>query len=128
MEFWKLWTEQITPEAVIRQRWHEKGRNLKPGDIVLLHDKSPIKGTYQLGIVESIKEGMDQLVRSCRVSYVIPSIKDKLHQYSGGKRITVSRSIQRLTLLLPVEEQDVKMDLNDKNELVSVKTGQELVK
>ena len=127
MEFWKLWTEQVTPEAVIRQKWHEKGRNLKPGDIVLLHDKSPIKGTYQLGIVESIKEGVDQLVRSCKVSYVIPYVKDKLHQYLGGKRITVSRSIQRLTLLLPVEEQNVKIGLNDKNELVSVETGQKLI-
>ena len=114
-EFWRMWSEQVVPESVIRQKWHETGRNFKPGDIVLLHESSHIKGKYTLGIVDSVKEGEDSLVRSCKVSYVIPNSKDKASSYTPGKRVVVSRSIQRMSLLLPVEEQSKPMTFkNDK--------------
>ena len=112
-EFWRMWSEQVVPESVLRQKWHETGRNYKPGDIVLLHESSPIKGKYTLGIVDSVKEGDDSLVRSCKVSYVIPNSKDKANSYTPGKRVVVSRSIQRMSLLLPVEEQSKPMTFKD---------------
>ena len=99
------------PESVIRQKWHESGRNLQPGDVVLLHEKSAIKGKYQMGIVETVKESRDKLVRSCTVSYTVPNTKDPIGAYTGGKKITVSRSIQRLTLLLPIEEQNCQLQV-----------------
>ena len=99
----------MTPEKVIRQRWHESGRNVKLGDVVLLHDKTAIKGKYRLGIVSSIKESMDKMVRSCTVTYTVPSGKDPVGTYNGGRKVSVTRSIQRLTVLLPVEEQDRKL-------------------
>ena len=104
-EFWDRWCQEVTPAQVIRQKWHQTGRNLACGDVVLIHDKSPIKGTYVLGIVESVNVGDDGLVRSCSVGYTIGSKKDPADKYTGGKRIVVSRSVQRLTLVLPVEEQ-----------------------
>ena len=125
-DFWSHWSSQVTPEAVIRQRWHHSGRNLQPGDIVMIHDKTNIKGRYLLGIVESIDPSKDQLVRSCKVSYTIPNVKDPIGTYSGGKKVTVSRSIQRLSLILPVEEQEhsvvvenniVKMSSNDQTKV-----------
>ena len=39
------------------------------------------------------------------MKYTIPNAKDTVGTYTGGRKITVTRSIQRLTLLLPVEEQ-----------------------
>ena len=41
--FWKSWSEEVTPEWIIRKKWHETSHNLKVGDIVLVHDKTPIK-------------------------------------------------------------------------------------
>ena len=110
-DFWSRWVQEVTPESIVRQRWHETGRNLQKGDIVLIHEKSAIKGGYTLGIVEEVKSSCDTLVRSCIVGYTIPNGKDHGKQYTGGKRISVSRSIQRLTLLLPVEEQHEKLDV-----------------
>lgn len=37
--FWARWTDEVTPECVIRQKWHETGRNLQNGDVVLVHDQ-----------------------------------------------------------------------------------------
>ena len=112
-DFWKRWAEQVTPEAIIRQKWHEQGRNLMEGDIVLIHDKGPIKGKYTLGIVDSVDKSQDQLVRSVKVGYMVPNGKDRSSEYTGGKRIVVSRSIQKLTLLLPVEDQDTMLQIRD---------------
>ena len=111
MDFWTRWTEEVTPESIVRQRWHETGRNLSVGDVVLIHEKSPVKGTYKLGLVESVKVSRDGLVRSCVVSYRIPSSQDLGNKYSGGRKVSVTRSVQRLSLLLPVEEQNVKLEI-----------------
>ena len=105
-DFWNRWTSDVTPIHVTRQKWNETKRNLKPGDIVLVHDKSPIRGKYMLGVVDEVKLSSDGLVRSCIVRYRIPSAKDGLEDYSGGKLIRISRSVQRLSLILGVEEQD----------------------
>ena len=83
----------------------------KACDVVLLHEKTPIKGTYQLGIVHTVKESQDQLVRSCAVAYTIPNARDPVGEYTGGKKIYVTRSVQRLTLLLPVEEQHCRLEV-----------------
>ena len=39
--------------------------------------------------------------------------KDKIHQNTGGKLITLSRSVQKLTLLLGVEEQNCQLVVSD---------------
>ena len=114
--------KEVTPESLIRQKWHETGRNLKIGDVVLLHENSALKGKYQLGIVDSIKEGKDNLVRSCAIRYTIPNPKDPVNIYSGGKHIRVTRSVQRLTLILPVEEQSIPLDVDVENKLVPLES------
>ena len=50
---------QVTPDWVVTQKWHETGRNLKVGDVVLVHDKSPMKGHYILAIVEAVSVGKE---------------------------------------------------------------------
>ena len=111
-DFWQRWTAEVTPMQVIRQKWHQTSRNLQIGDIVLVHDKSPLKGDYKMAVVESVKVSEDGLVRSGIVSYRIPNSKDALGEYSGGKLVKISRSVQRLSLLLAVEEQPGKMVVN----------------
>ena len=97
----------------MRQTWHETGRNLRNGDIVLIHEKGAIKGKYLLGMVDSVNVGRDGLVRSCSVRYTVPNARDPIGKYNGGRRIVVTRSIQRLTLLLPVEEQNSRLTVED---------------
>ena len=58
-----------------------------------------------MGLVEAVKESDDMLVRSCSVSYVVPSAKSLGNKYVGGRKVAVTRSIQRLSVILPVEEQ-----------------------
>ena len=64
-----------------------------------------------MGIVETGKESKDCLVRSCTIGYTVPNSKDRARRYSGWRRISVSRSVQHLTLLLPVEEQQMGLDI-----------------
>ena len=110
-DFWSRWASEITPEHVIRKTWHESGRNLQPGDIVLIHEKSPFKGKYVMGRVDTVKTSQDGRVRSCAVSYMSFRNQDTGVQYASGKRIVVTRSIQRLSLLLAVEEQGGQLDV-----------------
>ena len=79
------------------------------GDIALIHEKSPIKGKYNSGIVKSVKVSRDGLIRSCAVGY--RACGDSSAKYSSGKKVTVTRSVQSLSLLLPVEEQNCRLDV-----------------
>ena len=53
-DFWSRWCQEVNPESIIRQDWHETGHNLKPGDVVLIHYQSNIKRKYKLGVVDSV--------------------------------------------------------------------------
>ena len=112
-EFWDRWSEEITPMHIIRQKWHLERRNLSAGDIVLVHDKNPIKGKYTLAKVDEVHYSRDGLVRSCSVSYRIPKKSDRIDQYTGGRLVQLKRSIQRLTLLLKTEDQNVQLMVDD---------------
>ena len=50
--FWRLWTLEVTPDWLVRRKWHETGPNLQVSDIVLVHDKSPTKGKYIMAIID----------------------------------------------------------------------------
>ena len=114
-DFWKRWSAEVTPLKIIRQKWHQSQRNLCPGDLVLVHDETAIKGAYKLAIVKSVKVSSDGLVRSCEVEYKIPNSKDSCKEYTGGKTIVLKRSVQRLSLLIPIEEQSQKLVVEDKH-------------
>ena len=90
------------------------------GDVVLVHDQNPVKGKYLLAIVEEVKESKDGFVRSCVVRYRIPdpkavvrAMRKEKKRYPMGKEVKITRSVQRLTLLLPVEEQIGRLEVND---------------
>lgn len=92
---------------------------------MLIHEKSPIKGKYKLGLVESVKVSHDGLVRSCAVGY--RTGKDSSAKYSSGKKVTVTRSVQRLTLLLPVEEQNCRLEVVEDQVTSDVKLSDEKI-
>ena len=119
--FWERWSSEVSPSLVTRQKWHEKSRNLCVGDLVRICEPSKLKANYKLGIVDAVTVSADGIVRSAIIRYVL------LQKNSKGEDVVrvirVSRSVQRLVLILPVEEQDTPLTITD-NEIVTTCTAQ----
>ena len=110
--FWQRWAAEVTPIHVIRQRWHAMQRNLKVGDIVLVHDSNKLQKKYKLAVVTDVHTSQDGMVRSCTVGYRQARAPTKKEKYRSVWQV-LQRSVQRLTLLLPVEEQDERIEVTD---------------
>ena len=104
--FWKKWCSEVAPRLVFRQKWHEKSRNLRVDDVVMICESSRLKAKYKLAIVEAVHTSDDGFVRSATVRYSL--VKD-----DRSTSIRVKRSVQRLILILSVEEQDSPLEVND---------------
>ena len=119
--FWKKWADVVSPSLVVRQKWHQVSRNVHVGDLVMIGESSPIKAKYKLGVVDAVHPSEDGVVRSATVRYVL------LQKNNAGrdvvKNITVKRSVQRLALILPVEEQVTPLEVTDNELFSSVKAG-----
>ena len=112
--FWTKWCIEVSPRLIFRPKWHKKDRTLCIGDLVMICEFSQIKAKYKLGIVENIHISSDNCVRSVTVKYT--------NIASNGRStfIRVKRSVQRLVLILPVEEQETKLEVVDKDFHVEV--------
>ena len=95
--FWERWSMEVTPIWLLRRKWHETGHNLKLGDILLVHDKTPLKGKYLLAIIEAVSPGKDNLVRSCKVGYGIPKETGNITKYEDRRWVTITQSVQTLS-------------------------------
>ena len=99
---------QYFDSLVPTQKWIKAKRNMCIGDIVLIEYKTKsFPGTYRLGRVKEVIVDADELVHTCTVVYkLIRSRSATLRDIS--KDITtkeVQLPVQRLILILPVEEQ-----------------------
>ncbi|XP_046545965.1 E3 ubiquitin-protein ligase TRIM71-like [Haliotis rubra] len=113
-EFWKNWTELFAPtRLVVRQKWSTSQRNLQPGDVVLVADKRVLRGDYRLGLIKEVFPGSDSKVRRVTLTYKNPKQGEKQSVYTGVKDTTVSRSVQRLALLVPVDRSSEMEDSNE---------------
>ena len=74
---------EVTPDWLISKKWQETGCNLQVGDIILVHDKSQIKGHYIMAIVEAVSVGKGGLVRLCKVGYGVPRERKDIHHCKG---------------------------------------------
>ena len=106
--FWNKWSVLVCPGLVLRQKWHQKSRNLKVGDLVMISDSSKVKAKYKLGIVDGVNFSDDGFVRSAIIRYY--NRKGIAEKWTSEQ---VVRSVQRLTLILPVEEQDASVMVKD---------------
>ena len=78
---------------------------MQVGDVVMVCDSSKIKAKYKLAMVEEVTVGSDGRVRSGVLKYT-------LVQSCGGTRVVrVRRSVQRLVLVLPIEEQSKPVEV-----------------
>ena len=91
------------------QKWIGTKRNMCIGDIVLIEYKcKSFPGTYRLGRVKEVEvDSNDGLVRTCTVVYklVKGSSKNLRDIFTDVTSKQVRLPVQRLVLILPVEEQ-----------------------
>ena len=68
---------------------------------MLIQDSNALRGEWKLGRVVKVMPSEDGLVRKCQVQY-----KNKLPSGEMSNRfVHVERSVQRLVIVLPVEDQ-----------------------
>ena len=78
------------------------------GDVVLIqYSSKSTPGTYRLGRVTEIEVDEDNLVRTCKVAYRLVKPVTDANQYSTDDvvRKEIRVPVQRLVLILPIEEQ-----------------------
>ena len=92
-DFWSKWRKSYLMTLQTRQKWHKNVRNVEVGDIVLLTDEEPNRGTWRLGKVLATIPSADGHVR-----------KVKLLVAASGpapcKASVLERPIHKLVLLL----------------------------
>ena len=103
-DFWEKWIQFYAPTLVIQRKWSVSTRNLRSGDVVIIADKNVLRGEYRLGTIKEAFPDTDGKVRRVLVTYKNFRVGDIGQRYYGvSDTVTVSRSVQRLALIVPVD-------------------------
>ena len=105
--FWKKWNSNYFPSLILRQKWHTSHRNLKIGDVVMIQDSNLVRGNWKLEKVSNVYPGADGKVRRVDVQYKNLTANEPMKQYQGKGYVTVQRPVQRLVLLIPIDENKI---------------------
>ena len=65
--FWKRWTKLYLSSFQKRRKWQYASANIKIGDLVLVIDENCPRGMWPLGLLITVNEGRDGMVRSARL-------------------------------------------------------------
>ena len=111
-EWWEQFKVQNFSSLVPTQKWQLERRNIRVGDIVLVqYSAKSSPGTYRLARVKEVEvDNVDGLVHTCTVVYSLLaelSYADRA-KYKGITRKELRVPVQRLVLILPVEEAEVR--------------------
>ncbi|XP_064386059.1 uncharacterized protein LOC135334711 [Halichondria panicea] len=88
--FWNRWSSEYVTQIGRFTKWRHPTRNIETGDLVLIHENSPIPTKWPLARVVKVHPGKDNLVRVATV------------RTATG---TYTRPVTKLALLLPNDEQ-----------------------
>ena len=104
--WWSQWLVQAFPHLVPYKKWKSDHRNLQPNDIVhVLYDRKVSKGTYRLGRVLSVQEDAHGVVRTVTVGLRRQDRRETALPYVPKALEEVTLGVQRVCVVLPVEEQ-----------------------
>ena len=106
-DWWDAWYQTVFPNLVPCYKWLQRHRNVQVGDICMIRYRNDIRATYRLGRVVDMKIGTDGLVRSVILQYKLPN---------ETKFRTVSRPIQGISVIVPIEEHDLSESSPESNE------------
>ena len=104
--FWEAWTQLYAPTLIKQSKWSQEERPLQIGDIVLVADSNVLRGEYRLARVVQVHPSKDGLIRRVTVEYIIYRTVTKKMKLVDGRPSALQRSVQRLALIIPVEELD----------------------
>ena len=102
--FWNNWTTYYAPTLLHQSKWYYEGREIQIGDVVLVADSNVLRGNYRLARVVSVKKSKDGLVRRATIAYKNFRSNESVKEYHGAKDTHVDRSVQSLSLIVPVED------------------------
>ena len=95
--FWRKWIQDFFPTLIVRQKWHNKVRNVKINDVVMVQDSNMIRGQWKIGrITKSEPSLRDGFVRSVDV---------RCRNSTNTAWTILTRPVQKIIVLVPVEEQ-----------------------
>merc|ERR1711888_73542 len=104
--WWKMWKQRALPHLLPYYKWEQarRHRNLQPGDVCMLLYETKVIGNYRLCRVTAAEPSEDECVRTVTVGY-LPRKNLKQTVYHPAPLDTKEVAIQRLVLIVPVEEQ-----------------------
>ena len=108
-QWWQQYISQNFSSLIPRQKWYYEKRNMKTGDVVLIkYEGKCVPASYRLGVVTAVMVDTDKLVRTVEVEYSLLSVlaPEKRLMYRGITKKRIKVAVQRLVLILPVEERD----------------------
>ena len=103
-QFWKHWLQLFAPTLVYQSKWHTSKPDLRVGDVVLVADSNCLRGNYYLAKVAKTHPGKDGKVRSVTLAYKNYKVGESVKEYRGARDTFIVRSVQRLILLVPVDD------------------------
>ena len=112
-EWWEEWYKHSFDSMIVRTKWRTSSRNLRVGDLVLIKDHGKFTpGEYRRGkVVEVIVED-DGHVRTVFVQYYKHDARRQVDRYVGEGMAKVRYAVQRLVVLLTVEEMEEDASCN----------------
>ena len=106
--WWYQYKVQYFDSLIPTRKWVDSHRNMAVGDVVLIrYSSKSAPGTYRLGRVAAVELDDDNLVRTCTVKYnlIKPITTTNRNSTEDVVRKEVRVPVQRLVLILPIEEQ-----------------------
>ena len=97
----------MLPTLVPIRRWRKKKKNLNIGDVVMVEYPNALKYDYRVGRIIDVHPDPSKLVRTVTVAYRKRDAREDPKVYKSKPLTQEKMAVQRLSLLVPVEEQTV---------------------
>ena len=111
---WHLWLAQVWLGLDPYRKWRISHRNVRTGDIVLIkHERKYSKSGFRLAKILSVSYDEKGLVRTAVAGARPRNNTDRTKPYISKPLEQFTVSIQRLAVILPVEEQGKLLPAND---------------
>lgn len=97
-QFWRRWKTEYLSSLNKRPKWTKEHRNLRKGDVVIIHDENISRNLWKLGLVEESVLSSDGKVRSVVLRQAPACDKRGVAKHQAQ---LITRPIHKLSLLVP---------------------------
>ena len=107
LDWWNSWYTQVWDSLVPMRRWKTIHRNVAEGDVVLVKYTSKVEvGDYRKGLITKVYPDSKDLVRTARVRMMRKDSRTISDINRVPKAQEIVLPVQRLIVLLPIEERN----------------------